>query len=263
MRGKKPTEKIDEVRMFLEGRRTSRTERTHVKKSTSAEKKDKVYLFGQFIGTRKDAVILTLCIIGFLSVSAVVGLLLGRFFPALPKWILPLLGVLSAFFLGATAILTIRMWFKVQKTLESRKTQKSRKCACGARVSGFVWWGQKPICSKCRSINRSARRIADPTGETKGTSAKERQTESADSIAGEPYKHWVCPKCYGLVRRPNNSELLEFLGRRGATVLTSARVECPGCGASYDRDAVQGGKYDVPYKDGQVFYQGSWRKTTP
>jgi len=68
--------------------------------------------------------------------------------------------------------------------------------------------------------------------------AKNEATTAAKS--GQPSSFWKCPKCKGIIKK---GEPLPAMSRFDSVIDS---VTCGGCGASYPRDEIYGGKYDLP-----------------
>ena len=58
--------------------------------------------------------------------------------------------------------------------------------------------------------------------------------------SGQSSSFWRCPKCKGIIKK---SDPLPGMSRFDSVI---GSVTCGGCSASYPRDEIYGGKYDLP-----------------
>jgi hypothetical protein len=109
--------------------------------------------------------------------------------------------------------------------------------------------GRLDLADKCAEAERvldagrflnSASDLLGPTPfkSVPGPVAKAESASVGES--GRPSSFWMCPKCKGIIKK---SDPLPGMSRFDSVI---GSVTCGGCGASYPRDVIYGGKYDLP-----------------
>jgi len=91
-----------------------------------------------------------------------------------------------------------------------------------------------------RFLNNASDLLGQTPLRSKTTPVAKADSAPVGAKSDQSSRFWRCPKCKGVIKK---SDPLPGMSRFASVV---GSITCGGCGASYPRDVIYGGKYDLP-----------------